>query len=223
MNSYFTHIAISMAMTVAIVGYSAYPTTAIARPVSYPGGWTLMQEHDNGLTSIHLHYSPTASYSIGYKGEYWDDSDWQFHGAQLNILAKRWNQPGSQANFYIKSAAGVAYRPSDDAAHHLEPAAFTGISYDWEDRRWFFMYENRATYAGDTDSYFSQKARIGVAPYIGNYGDIHTWLMLQVEHQPENADPFTFTPMVRVFKGDYLLETGISEHGNVLINFIKRF
>ena len=35
-----------------------------ARPVSYPGGITLMQMNDTNKNSFHLHYSPTAKVSI---------------------------------------------------------------------------------------------------------------------------------------------------------------
>ena len=31
-----------------------------ARPVSYPGGITIMQMNDTNKNSVHLHYSPTA-------------------------------------------------------------------------------------------------------------------------------------------------------------------
>ena len=40
-------------------------TTAYARPVSYPDGWTFMQKNNGSYSSVHAHYSPTASDSIG--------------------------------------------------------------------------------------------------------------------------------------------------------------
>lgn len=196
---------------------------ALARPVSYPGGWTVMQMNDADSHSAHIHYSPTAQYSIGYKAEYWHKKDWQFHGVQLNYLVKRWNAPATQANFYIKSAAGIAYSDYQRLDGEIEPAAFTGIAMDWETRRYFTMYENRYSYAGDIDTSFSQKARVGIAPYIGDYGDIHTWLMLQVDHNPSNEDKITVTPLVRMFKGEYLTEVGMSNKGDVLFNFVIRF
>ena len=198
-------------------------TPALARPVSYPGGWTVMQMNDADAHSLHVHYSPSAKYSIGYKAEYWRDENWQFHGAQLNYLVKRWNAPASQANFYIKSAAGMAHSDFGRFDHRYEPAAFTGVALDWEDRRWFTMYENRYTYAGNIDRFFMQKARIGVAPYIGDYGDLHSWLMLQIDHNPSKRDEVTVTPLVRLFKSETLVEAGISDDGDVLFNWIVRF
>ena len=79
-----------------------------SRPISYAGGWTIMQMNDLNKHSIHLHFSPSINYSVGYKAEYWRNNEWQFHGAQLNYLLKRFNKPASQANFYIKNGVGLA-------------------------------------------------------------------------------------------------------------------
>lgn len=210
-------------LTVICIAMLGISSAALSRPVSYPGGWTMMQMNDLDAHSVHVHYSPTAKYSIGYKTQYWRDEDWQFHGAQLNYLVKRWNAPASQANFYLKSGAGVAYSDYQSFDGKTEPAAFTGIALDWEDRRWFTSYENHLLYAGDIEKHFTQKARVGVAPYIGGYGDLHTWLMLQVDHNPKENDEITLTPLVRFFKGEYLAEAGVSDDGDVLFNWVIRF
>ncbi len=194
----------------------------LARPVSYPGGWTVMQMNDMDANALHLHYSPSAKYSLGYKAEYWREEDWQFHGVQLNYLAKRWNALASQANFYLKSGAGLAYSDYQAFDGKTELAAFTGLALDWEDRRFFASYENRAYDAGDIATFFTQKARVGIAPYVGDYGDLHTWLMLQLDHNPEAEDHFTVTPLVRFFKGEYLAEAGMNENGDVLFNWVIR-
>ena len=192
---------------------------AQARPVSYPGGVTLMQLNDLESHSLHLHYSPTVHYSVGYKGEYWRGEQWQFHGVQLNNLIKRWNQRASQANAYLKTGVGMVRSRMGDSSL----AAFTGMAVDWETRRFFTLYENRFYDAGDIDRFFSQKARLGIAPYIGDYGDLHTWLMIQVDHSPEGDDPVVITPLIRVFKHEYLAEIGINDQGKALVNLIIRF
>jgi len=196
---------------------------AQARPVSYPGGLTGMLMNNGDSNSVHVHYSPTAKMSVGYKGEYWRDSEYQIHAVQVNNLLKRWNKPESQANIYLKSGAGIAY--SDFGAHEneIEPAFFTGFATDWEDRRRFISYENRFTHAGDIASGFEQSARVGYAPYEGDYGDLHTWLMLEVKHIPENADHFTVTPLVRFFKGVHLVEIGMNDNKEALFNWVIRY
>jgi len=205
----------------AILVWLAAP--AMARPISYPGGWMIMQMNDSLVNSMQLQYSPTAKYSVGYTAEYWRDKEWQFHGFQLNNLLKRWNGADSQANLYLFSAAGVAYSDYQSFQGKTEAAGFTGIEADWEDRRFFTSYENRLTYAGDITKEFWQKARVGIAPYIGDYGDMHTWFMLQVDHAPASSDEVTVTPLVRLFKGTTLGEAGISNRGTILINFMHTF
>lgn len=193
-------------------------TTSWARPVSYPGGWTVMQRNNSNFSSLHLHYSPTARYSLGYRGEYWLRRDAWLQSLAVNNLIKRWNRPASQANFYLKSGLGAASSSSTS-----DPLAYTGVGLDWEDRRYFTSYEIRGQYADQVDRSVLQEARIGVAPYVGEYGDLHTWIMLQADYEPEGREPFTLTPLLRFFKSEYLLEVGINQRTDVLINWIVRF
>lgn len=205
-------------LLLTLLGIGLFIPQSFARPVSYPGGITLMSMNDGDKNTAHLHYSPTAKTSLGYKFEYWRDDEFTINAVQMNNLLKRWNKKDSQANLYLKSGAGIAHKDSE-----TDPAAFTGIAADWEDRRFFTSYENRYTEAGDVADFFMQSARIGVAPYIGDYGDLHTWLMLKVEHTPESKDNFTVTPLVRLFKDVHLLEAGMNNRGEVLFNYVFRY
>ena len=206
-----------------LLGMGLIIPVAEARPVSYPGGYTAMFMNDGDMNSVHLHYSPTAFTSIGYKFEYWRDAEFDIHAVQMNNLLKRWNGPDSQANLYLKSGVGVAYGHESVYDGDTDFAAYSGIAADWEDRRFFVSYENRYTEAGDMADLFQQSARVGVAPYIGDYGDLHTWMMLQVKHDPEGADNFTVTPLVRFFKDVHLLEAGVSNRGEILFNYVFRY
>lgn len=210
-------------LLLVLIGTGVLTSYALSRPVSYPGGWTVMTRNNGERNWLHLHYSPTAKYSLGYKFEYWRDGNYSINALQLNNLLKRWNMPQSQANIYLKSGIGIAHSHKDNVSDKNGFAAFTGIAADWENRRFFTSYQNRYTEAVDIDSFFLQSARIGIAPYIGDYGDLHTWLMLEAEHSPDNNDTFTVTPLVRFFKDVHLVEIGISNHGDVLFNWIIRF
>lgn len=196
---------------------------AIARSISYPAGWMVMQENDGSSNNLQLQYSPTAKYSIGYTGEYWREKEWQFHGFSLNNLLRRWNNKDSQANLYLLSAAGIAYSDFELFDGKTEIAGFTGVEADWENRRFLVAYSSRLIYAGDIDKEFREKARIGIAPYIGNYGDIHSWLMVQLDHTPSDRHDFTVTPLIRLFKGTTLAEVGVSNRGAILVNFMHTF
>lgn len=193
---------------------------AEARPVSYPGGWTLMLMNDAQRHSLHYHYSPTAKTSIGYRLVRWRDFDTNLHAVQVNHLIKRWNKLDSQANLYLKGGLGItAGAPSDNN----DIGGFIGLTTDWEDRRYFVSYSNLYTRLNDEVGFFQQSARVGWAPYEGDFGELHTWLMLQVDHLPENEDQLVATPLVRLFKDVHLAEFGVSSKGDVLFNYIYRF
>lgn len=196
---------------------------AEARPVSYPGGVTSMIMNNGDANSWHLHYSPTAKYSLGLLNQYQRNEDYWLSALQGNVLLKRWNNKDSQANLYLKTGVGAAHSFSGENDGETDPAVFTGIAADWENRRFFTSYENRYTEAGDIDDFYQQKARVGVAPYVADYGSLHTWFMIEFEHEPEREDKFTVTPLVRFFKGDHLVEAGVSDEGDVLFNWVYRY
>jgi len=145
-----------------------------SRPVSYPGGITLMLMNNSMKNSMHAHYSFTAQTSLGYKFEYWRKNQFSLNLVQMNNLIKRWNKPDSQANFYLKSGLGNAYSDKGRFNSKKSIAGFTGVSADWENQRYFIQYANRFTYAGEIDEFYTQYLHFGITPYIGNYGDIHT-------------------------------------------------
>ncbi len=196
------------------------PPDILARPISYSGGSTIMAMSGPIKSSIHAHYSPTYKYSVGYKAEYLRRSQIALNGAQLNNLLKRWNLPAAQGNLYLKSSIGNANKSGEDEAY-----GFVGVAGDFETRKYFVSYENRYYKSdGGILSQFEQSARVGVAPYVAEYGNLHTWLMLQVDHVPKfKGDEVIATPLVRLFKGLHMAEFGVSTNKRFMLNFIARF
>lgn len=199
---------------------AALAAPAAARPVSYAGGWTLMQDNNATHSSLHVHYSPTPSDSVGLYTEWMHADDGVFTGLQYNRLLRRWNAPRSQANLYLKLGAGLA--GADTGGDH-QVAGFAGVSADWETRRYFVSYDLRARDYTPSGS-VTQSARIGIAPYIAEFGSLHTWLMLQAETAPADKDAVKLTPIVRLFRGPALLEAGYTlQEDRFLLNWIYRF
>jgi hypothetical protein len=67
-------------------------------------------------------------------------------------------------------------------------------------------------------------ARAGVAPYVANFGALHTWIMVQVENNPKADNPVTVTPLLRFFRGPLLVEIGYTlEDERALFNWTYRF
>jgi hypothetical protein len=191
---------------------------ADARPVSFPDGWMLMSMNDHMEHSFMLSYSPTAKDAFGVRSDYMRDEEHWVHTAIYNRLLQRWNAADSQGNLFLQTGLGAAYD-----GRNTDPAASIGLEADWETRRIYFSYENRLLYAGDVEQSFSHKARAGFAPYEGDYDDLHTWLMVQVDHHPKSDDKVVVTPFIRVFTQEVLAEFGISDKKDVMLNVTFQF
>lgn len=210
-------------ITISFILALFWSVSAQARPVSYQGGWTLIEETDRQSTSVLGHYTLNPKLSIGARWEWDRQDDVSFYGLQATYLVKRWFGEDYQANLYAFAGAGVAEGVDDNLAS-LNEAGMIGVLADWETRRWFVSYRARAFDAGRVDRSFFQAARLGVAPYIGNTNDLHTWLMVEFDNRPDNDEPIGVTPLVRFFKGAALFEAGWSVTDNEpLINFTYRF
>ena len=219
-------LILALGLLSALLSGLAWPGggAAVARPVSYPGGWTAIQETDPVMNRLLVHYSPTARQSIGALVERNRDDGWWFTGVQTTRLLQRWNTRETQANLYMSGALGLAH-PDEDRHPGTGSGlgGFAAIAADWESRRLFTSYAGRMTVAGGVPDRFMQSARLGFAPYVAPYGSLHTWLMVQIDHRPGNEDEIAVTPLIRLFKSVFLFEAGISDSGEALVNWTYRF
>ena len=207
------------AAAIALTGAAA----AEARPVSYEGGWTAIQETDRQSTAAWIHYTPHPKWSLGWRTEWDRQDDILFNGAQATYLARRWFGEDSQGNLYLFGGAGVAEGLDDNPAG-ADAAGFAGLMADWETRRWFVSYEARYADFGNAGDGAMQAARLGVAPYVADFGELHTWLMVELDQRSANDEPVGVTPLVRFFKGPMLIELGYSvTDDEPLASFIYRF
>ncbi len=191
-----------------------------AKPLSYPGGWQTTIEGSGETYMLLNSYTITPTLGLGLQNEYDHEIDYQLHSLAITNRLWRGNYPDSQANLFLLS--GIGYARADGGGNEAA-AAYTGILADWEDRRFYTEYQNRYIHAGDVNREYTQKARIGVAPYIAESGALHTWLILQVDHKPEADDPIKVTPIVRLFQGSTMIEAGINEDAEPLFHFMYQF
>jgi len=215
------HIAILIAFIVL------FPLSAAARPVSYPDGWTVMLRNDTDQNSAHVHYTFDMRHSVGLRLRYDREGDFTFTGAQLNRLIKRWNKPDSQANIYGRFAIGQVSDNLDDGELRLDrandEALFLGVSGDWETRRYFVSAAAEYWDNGRFGDFSSFHSRLGIAPYVANTGALHTWFMVEGHHRPESRDKVGASALLRFFKGPALVEVGLDDQGEPLLNYIHRF
>lgn len=198
-------------------------TPAFARPITYPGGSMAMFEYANESWSGEAMYTVTPKYSVAVRSDYDREFNWQFQGVGANYLAYRNNAQDGQANVYLMGSAGVMSEDRAAFGKHPKAAVMTGWEADWENRRFLVLGQVRGFAADGGDKTLSWRGRVGVAPYVGEYGDLHTWLMLQVDHKPESKDPVLVTGLVRFFKGPVLIEMGGSPKGDAFASAMFYF
>jgi hypothetical protein len=207
-------------LILALSGLSLAASPAEAKPLSYPGGWQTRADFSGDGASLLNTYTLSPLYGIGLHNEYNREDDYQMHSLHLANRLWRGNYPDAQANLYLESGLGYA---RSDGGDEESAAAYTGILADWENRRFYTEYSNRYVHAGDVTEKFSHSARIGVAPYIAESGDLHSWLILQLDHTPKGDNHFTVTPLVRLFQASTMVEAGIRNDGKILFHVMHQF
>ena len=182
-----------------------------ARPISYSGGSTVMLMTDNMKDSLYYHFSPTYKYSVGIETVKDLIFDQEYSYLRFTYLMNRKNTRNSQRNLYFQS--GISSKGKDNV--------FYGIHGDWETRRVFtgFGFKEVENTTQDYQDYFLQA---GIAPYIGEYGDLHTWLMLKSKKNTITNEWQTY-PVLKFFKGDFLIEFGYDSKTNWDVHMMYRF
>jgi len=167
-----------------------------ARPVSYSGGSTVMAFSNTMQDSVYYHYSPSYRYSVGVEAVNDKHMNQDYAYWRATYLLDRKNTLHSQRNLYLQ--AGIS---TEGLGHH-----FAGVHGDWETRRWFSGFGLK-TVETKTANYSETFVQIGLAPYLGEYGDLHTWLMLKSKRDTRLRGWSTY-PVLKFFKGNLLLELG---------------
>lgn len=171
----------------------------LARPVSYPGGLTVMSASDDMKDSVYVHYSPTYKYSFGI--EVISDKHFKkdYSYGRFTYLVNRKNTIHSQRNLYLQ--AGISTSEIDDF--------FYGINGDWETRRVFTGFEYKKTNTIN-ETYSSKMVQLGFAPYLGDYGDLHTWIMVKLKRNSLNNSTSIF-PFLKFFRKETMIELGYNK------------
>ena len=96
-----------------------------------------------------------------------------------------------------------------------------GIQGDWETRKYFLGFKhNQNKFFGK--EYYDQYFIAGIVPYVGTYGDLHTWMMVKSKKN-SLVDETHIYPILKFFKGDSLLEVGFDNKQRLDLHFVQRF
>ena len=200
-----------MGIVFIIFALLIFSNTGDARPVSYPGGSTVMIFSNNVKDSLYYHYSPSQKYSVGIERVKFNYFDQNYSFLRFTYLMNRKNTQNSQRNLYFQSGLSL-----NGLNNH-----FYGIHGDWETRRWFSGFGYRQE-NNDFDNYNEQFLQLGLAPYLGDYGDFHTWIMMKTKRNSLSGSWSTY-PLLKFFKGDLLMEFGYDNKTSLDAHLMYRF
>ncbi len=187
-----------MRYLIIFLGLLVWVSLAMANPVIYQGGQMVDSVVDSKSTDIQWFYSLTSRMAIGYRYFNSVSEASPVHMGQANFLINRWNEPDSQANIYVLTGMGVQDRT-------IVP--YLGAEADWESRVFLTSISVEQFWA--QTSVNKAVLRVGMAPYVAEYDDLNTWIILQVTQL--NTGPQStqwILPMVRFFKDNILAEFG---------------
>ena len=144
---------------------------------------------------------------------------------QWNQLLLRYNTLFSQLNIYSKLQAGIALLVEDfkSGVSKVYPQVGLAISGDAETRRFYIRYQlaGLSFFEEANPLQLSHEAALGVAPYIADFGALHTWIMVQADYS-HTSNQLDITPLIRMFYDIFLWEVGINFRGKLLFNWIIR-
>jgi hypothetical protein len=161
--------------------------------------------------SIYWHYTPNINYSVGLDYQKDKVSNEYFPSARFTYLINRKNAAQSQRNLYLKTGVGL-----NNSNNH-----FYSLAGDWETRRLFTSFSIKQS-SGVGYDMFEQSVKVGVAPYLGAYGDFHTWLMVETKKNDLDNERITY-PVLRFFKGGAAFEISYHKKTDWDIHLMYRF
>ena len=174
-----------------------FSTLLFSHPVMWKGALDTTYKLAKDYSDLQIFYTFNRAQAVGFHS-YHSQHDSRIDLVHYNQRLFRQNRRGAQQNFYALVGFG---QKNNQSVSHL------GFQWDWETRRLFTLLKYDAI-----SSDIRMSGRFGFAPYLGDYNDWHTWLM--VEYQSNALDQQyvnAIIPLIRLFKDNYLFEVGFGE------------
>jgi hypothetical protein len=207
----------SLSRWAALALLSLLPMLGMAKPIAFAKGTTVMAEYGAGtMNEVQLFYAPRYWYSVGGG---WleltsEDGSKQRHVTYLrgNLLVKRWNLTGAQANVFAWGGLGRATGNDFDGS---TLARNVGVQADYETRRVYGAFRSDLQ-ESDRYSHRIDTLQLGWAPYKHEYDTLATWFVVQGRHYTGDLFDGTETALlVRIFKRGAWVEVGATTDGKL--------
>jgi hypothetical protein len=214
-----------------------------ARPIVFARSTNLMLDYREGaMAEAQIYYAPEHWYSLGLG--HTDLSSDQMEArhsvtyARVNVLAKRWNMEGAQANIFGWAGIGTAYvggytvsidaPPSEHDHGGPPPAAETGIvpslsafarhvggQIDFETQRFYTSFK---TDLFDSSLYWhrADTLQVGFSPYRHDTNTLATWFIVSGRNYAGDMHEGTdLAFLLRLFRKRSWIEAGATTDGKI--------
>ena len=185
-------------------------SAALAHPVTFEDGTALYLRASPKATTFEANYTLQRHFALGMTyAKVMSDSlyiDAVF--LQANLLLKRWNFEKAQANLYLSGGYGYGF----DRERSHSGRGLMAIQADFETDRFYTAFNGRVFYQDDTWPY-SLRYRLGFAPYLAEYKEVQSWLVLQSTYFPSLNPRPRLTLLMRFFYRSVLWEIGADTQG----------
>jgi len=189
-----------------------------AHPVSFKGGYSFMAFHQADMTDWQLLYTfhPRSAIGVDYIKDSMEPESRYFLIPRLSWLVKRWNSLESQGNLYVYGGVGVARQGALTQA-----AALGAVEADYETQEVYVSGKATQLRAEHLNALEIYQLRAGFAPYVGESGDLHAWLIGQAQYLPNaTMESLRVGPVLRLFHRNVLWELGLTTQGSWNFNFM---
>jgi hypothetical protein len=147
-----------------------------------------------------------------------DGGDYRVYLPQFDYLVYRRNETDYQANLYAYAGYGSVTFQGQSGTTGLG-----GLEADAESRKYYGLAKVEGMLPTLGPTYYQYQARVGIAPYVAEFNEIASWLILQAEYHPSLTRNYAVTPLARFFYKNVLWETGVSLDGDWMANLMFHF
>jgi len=183
---------------------------ALAHPVTFEGGTALYLRASPKSTTFEANYTLQRHFALGMTYAKVISESFYIDAVflQANFLLKRWNFEKAQANFYLSGGYGYGF----ERERSLSSQGLMATQIDFETDRFYTALNGRAFYQNGTWPY-TLRYRIGFAPYLAEYKEVQSWLVLQSTYFPSLNPQPDLTLLMRFFYRNVLWEIGADTQG----------